>query len=357
MKQPQKTFGNLGKISRILPLLIVGLIMFLLIVSAPANAFVMNLSLDKNDIIVGDKVIFNASVDIESNENLPVSKLVLKLTGSETVSCEFNADGSIITGCKGITIKRTSNSSYEYGYGNGNYNGYGYNFGNGYGFKAGKLGYEITLDSNFYKIGTYKTELQSFIGSNVFSKTGPDLKISSQSSGSGGSGGYYSYTVRLCTTGWKCTEWSECENGYQTRSCAIIPNCYLETRPIEKAECTASNGIQDLSLTDPYSTIQLQDRNLLNNDNNGDNSDNSDESNDSGIRVYGENIGRNFMSGITGSVIGPVLQSPIAIILAVLIILLLGLILGIVIFIAARKRRIYNANKRLDEIMWIPPKE
>ena len=106
----------------------------LLILSGPANAFDLGLSIDDSTIDKGDNAVFSASIDIKSGENLPIDEVSLIISGAGNRVCIFNVDGSKISGCDGININLISETtSYGYGYGYGYY-GYGYNFGYGYGF-------------------------------------------------------------------------------------------------------------------------------------------------------------------------------------------------------------------------------
>jgi hypothetical protein len=43
----------------------------------------------------------------------------------------------------------------------------------------------------------------------------------------------------VCTYNWSCTEWSECINGAQTRTCTNLGSCFdNEGKPIELQSCT-----------------------------------------------------------------------------------------------------------------------
>lgn len=204
--------------TKIFSLLGVVAILTMLILAGPAQGFTLNLSLDDSSPTEGDTITFTAEVDILSGERLPVDYLTLELTGPETVSCRFNADGTVISGCKGISIALSQSSNLGYGYGYG-YFGYGYNFGYGYGYETGKLIYTITLDTSDYSIGTYSTELKAKIGNNEFSEQGSQFTISEESSSSGGSDNDDEDDYGSCVTDWECGEWSACIDGQQTRTC------------------------------------------------------------------------------------------------------------------------------------------
>lgn len=65
----------------------------------------------------------------------------------------------------------------------------------------------------------------------------PPAPPSPTGGGGGGGGG--------CTTTWNCTEWSECINGNQTRTCAKVKDyCNAGTKPSETQTCTIQNITQ-----------------------------------------------------------------------------------------------------------------
>jgi hypothetical protein len=216
------------------------MVIALLIIAGPVQGFSLGLSLDDNYVDKGEEVVFTAEIDIASGENLPVDYLVLRLSGPENVDCRFNVDGSIISGCKGITIVANNNANYGYGYGYGYNQGnhyFGYGYGYGYGVSGSKLSYTITLDTSNYNTGIYNTELEAKIGSEFFTKTGDDLRINHVYEGNGNGG---NNDDEGCRTKYRCTEWSECSvNGYQNRLCEKVrPICYAGETPEIVRSCT-----------------------------------------------------------------------------------------------------------------------
>lgn len=145
-----------------------------LIISGPANAFLLSFESSRTNVQKGDAVVFTISVDAETNEFSNVNNLTLILEGSNNlnkVECKFYPNATIISGCKGISIMLINKEEYGYGY--------------GYGYGSDKsLAYSITLNTTQYHTGTYSTEIIVFADSKTFSKTGDDLTIYS-----GGSGG------------------------------------------------------------------------------------------------------------------------------------------------------------------------
>lgn len=347
-----KTFGILGAI----------FIIALLVISGPAQAFVLDLTSDKSSVSKGETVVFNASVDINSNENLPISKLVLELNGPETVSCEFNVDGTIISGCKGITIKKISGGNYlGYGYGYGEYHGYGYDFGYGYGYN-GKLEYEITLASDNYQTGIYSTALRVYIENSnnnqmllktseneIFSKTGGSLTITASDS----SPNYNSGNVRrIClNNGWICSEWSSCIDGKQTRICSEQPNCYLENKPEEQRACVIALKVNSSLINNGYDN--LAGTLNLNNDSNDENSDSNDKEENMG--TFG--LMQNFLAGITGAVTGTSGKNQLELWIAVMFLAVLaGIVLGLFLVKSIRRARKIRKIRELNRIRYRPPK-
>ena len=163
-------------LTRLISLSISFLILFILLFSGPANAFSLSLNIPDTQVSKGGSISFIGEIDIESDENLPIDNVLLKLDGGEVVNCLFHPNGTIISGCKGISIEYLGNASFEYGYGYGYY-GYGYNFGYGYGYANGKLIYNFTLNTTDYLSGNYSTKLTAHINSKEFSNAGKNIII------------------------------------------------------------------------------------------------------------------------------------------------------------------------------------
>ena len=194
--------------SKIFAVVLSMFILGLLVISGPAQAFILGLSVADDTVTKGDNAVFTASVDIKSGERLPIDKL--KLVIDNNIVCVFDVNGNVIGECEGIDINLISNSvSGEYGYGYGNYGyGYGYNFGYGYGYSNGELVYEIIVDSDNYSIGNHNALLRALINNKIFESDDVNFTINSVSRGSSGG---------ACRTDWVSEEWSECINGIQIR--------------------------------------------------------------------------------------------------------------------------------------------
>ncbi len=56
----------------------------------------------------------------------------------------------------------------------------------------------------------------------------------------------------MCTTEWECTEWTECDNGMQTRTCTeIIPGCNAGPKPDETRACETETEEAEENNTSP----------------------------------------------------------------------------------------------------------
>lgn len=156
-------------------------VIIIILMAGPADAVILGLSMlnSDTDVIKGEDVNFEVSVEIESGEVLYIDYIILKLDNSikniygcdflDDVECKFFANGSIISGCEGILIEQTNTTNF----------GYGYSYG--YGYEEGVLKYKITLDTNKYIVGDYKSSLLVYSGENVFEKDGAEFSIISES--------------------------------------------------------------------------------------------------------------------------------------------------------------------------------
>lgn len=123
------------------------------------------------------------------------------------------------------------------------------------------IGNTTSLTFTDYEIseGSYNYTVSAFdkVGHNQGSSRKIEIKVESESNsgGSGSSGGGKIKVVGgetensyVCEENWKCSEWSECENGTQTRSCVDVNSCgtYLH-RPALEQECGKSKSEQKSS--------------------------------------------------------------------------------------------------------------
>src|SRR3989338_9714009 len=161
-----------GMFSKILALFLVIFILGILLISGPAQAFILKMDIDKNVVKRGENIKFDVSVKIDQSDGtLPVQQLILVLDGPILRSCVFNPEGQIIGGCIGIfNITKTSNSTQSplYGY--------------GYGYTTGELNYTIELDSSTYAPGIYNSVLIVEVADNYYNYQGDKINIQSFSS-------------------------------------------------------------------------------------------------------------------------------------------------------------------------------
>ena len=338
-KSNSKKSRNAGY-GKLFGLLLAGFILALLFFSVPAKAFAIDLSLSQSNVEVGQKVVFSASVDINSADS-QISKLKLQLDGNTDYFCEFNVDGVIISGCSGMTIKANNVLSTEL-------TNYGYSYGYGYAYGYKKLSYQITLDTDGYKTGKYATKLNAYSQTGSYSQDGDDLTIVSQSASSSNEDYFTSKSEsKVCLNGWKCTDWTSCSDGLQSRTCEMLPNCFLENMPIEQRACV-DGPTYDLS----KATIKLF---------NG----------DSSALFIGSSLGANTqetlkqLDQVTYSLMNYSIQEDdslmiLLIVIVAFIVILLGIIIAFYIFRAIRRsriRKIRRARRRhLEKIRYRPVK-
>lgn len=122
-------------------------IITLLIFSGPAQAFAISLDINNPDVEKGGAV--NLDVNIETGgDDAPgdINFLEFKLIGPGNVDCKFSPNGEIISGCEGIKVIKSPSSD----------TGYCKDYGYGYGCK---LKFRISIETEFFDIGTYATSL------------------------------------------------------------------------------------------------------------------------------------------------------------------------------------------------------
>jgi len=148
----------------------------ILVLSGPADAFTIGLNIPITAVEKGEVITFTGEIDINAGEQLNIDNLKLKLSGPENVNCKFYPNGSIISGCKGLSIHFVGTAGFGYGYGYAQHNG-NHSFGYGYGYTNGKLTYNFTLNTTDYSHGDYKTKLIVKIKDKEFSQSGVNIKI------------------------------------------------------------------------------------------------------------------------------------------------------------------------------------
>jgi len=166
---------------KLLASLLVSLTIFgLLILSSPAQAFNLSLETSNNSPLRGEFIYFDVSLNINSDEILPVDYLSFSIDGPQTINCKFYPNMTIISGC-GDLIINISSADYTYGNLSGVYSGYGYSWGYGYGYGSSQLKYRITLDTLNLENGTYTPTFETFIRGDNFFERGDEFTISEPS--------------------------------------------------------------------------------------------------------------------------------------------------------------------------------
>jgi len=138
-------------------------VLIMLLLTGPAQAYIIGMTISDNEVNKGEKVKFDIEIEVEPNEFLDVDFFTLKLMGPMSEECNFDVDGNIISGCLGMTIQKIKKPDYEYGY----------------GFKEGKFQYKITLETFSYLSGMYDSLIEMHIGPDTFTQTGAYIIIKS----------------------------------------------------------------------------------------------------------------------------------------------------------------------------------
>ncbi len=157
-----------------------------LIMSGPVAAITLSLTTDKTIYATDGTITFEMSLDIETNERVPIQNLTLTIqdsTNNVVKTCIFRPDGTAISGCDNVVITPEVDSS-SYGYGDQFGYGYGYDgssygtqnntFGYGYGYGyatdvTGEMKYTVEWDlsSETATEGTYGAQLSAVAQSNT----------------------------------------------------------------------------------------------------------------------------------------------------------------------------------------------
>lgn len=168
-------------------------IVLMLILSGPANAVRMEVSVDNNKPTQGEEITFVVTANIAGTDKyVPMDNfsLLLSKEGSPVRNVVFAKNGTILSNSTGISIVPIEKpSSSEYGYGDGramdDRYGYGYgtnySFGYGYGYAANNgaggstlvYEYNVTIDTSSFDTGEYDAQ--------VMLNTGNDVKSSFES--------------------------------------------------------------------------------------------------------------------------------------------------------------------------------
>ena len=161
----------------LMSLVIIGI----LVISGPAQAFTLAVDSNKDFVNSGENVTFNVSVKMNSNEEASINTITLTFDGPDKQKCVFDVNGNKLSSCPGIVnITKISVSN----------GGYGYLPGFGYGFRDKEVTYKITLDTDEYSLGAYSIIAKAVIGSNVIIQEMSNKVVIRSSSASSSSNPY-----------------------------------------------------------------------------------------------------------------------------------------------------------------------
>lgn len=195
---------------RVMGVLITVIVIALLLLSGPATAFDLAIDdISDSNPTQGDEVTFTATAEVASSELVPIQNLSLEF--DDGTICYFEVDGSEISGCTGITITQSEDST-NYTSGDLNFTAAGedksYGSGFGYGYAApgpSRLVYDVTLDTDEFDTGDLTFTLNAHMQGDTFSSDEATIDIDSESSGGGGGGSSIVYNPSTSQTWSKIT--------------------------------------------------------------------------------------------------------------------------------------------------------
>jgi len=154
------------------------LLVILVLFQGPAEALNLGLLIFSDSTPTkGEKVSTIATIDINSDERIDITRLELFINGNLSRQCKFYINSSIISGCEGINISRLSNNvSYGQGYGyRHNTSEYGYRVG----YSNGSIAYNLTFDTNSFIPDNYSVKLRALINGAYFDSIVQNVLINS----------------------------------------------------------------------------------------------------------------------------------------------------------------------------------
>ncbi|MBS3079127.1 hypothetical protein J4218_03325 [Candidatus Pacearchaeota archaeon] len=146
-------------VTKIFALIITLGVLIALLISAPAQAYILSFNISDENVNKGEIVNFTASIQIEPQDRANITSIQLKLMGPLDIICKFKPNGEIIEGCNGIIIQKISNCLLYSGYENDCLSGY---YGNNSDLK-----YNITYNTSVNFAGLYKTSLVVMSGNSA----------------------------------------------------------------------------------------------------------------------------------------------------------------------------------------------
>jgi PGF-pre-PGF domain-containing protein len=171
--------------------LITVVIIALLLLSGPANAFDLQLGTPSDTTPTqGDEITFTATAEVLANEIVPIQNLSLDFSGGRV--CYFSVDGDLLTDCTGITITQSEDSTnHTTGVLNftaaGQNESYGSGFGYGYAAPGpSKLAYDVTLDTGEFGTGSLSYTLNAHMKGDTYTSDEESITIGRHRSNRGG---------------------------------------------------------------------------------------------------------------------------------------------------------------------------
>ncbi len=188
-----------GKKRSIFSILLTLIVIAIYLIPNFAQAVSVDITLDRDEFIPSDTIVGgDLTINIRDGEIVPIQNLILFLDDVEV--CRFNVDGSIDSGCVGITIIRNNPGEEDFVEGDQTGTdeatgdsvdlGYGYGYGYGYGLAYdGLLSYRIegdkagigegehTFKISVNAVGSVDSHFYSEEASFTVSSTAADLEV------------------------------------------------------------------------------------------------------------------------------------------------------------------------------------
>jgi hypothetical protein len=138
-------------IKKFTSVLITVIVLTMLLLAGPASAMTVSLSAPSNpNPVRGEVVEFDADIQINTNERVPITSMSVAF--SDLTICYFEVDGTLMSGCEGVTVTPTGNTAgFGPGYGYNPFPGYGYGYNTGY--TQGALSYHISINTSRFAPG------------------------------------------------------------------------------------------------------------------------------------------------------------------------------------------------------------
>ncbi len=182
----------MGAVAIALASLVVALMV--LVGSDTAQAVTVSVSPSTSTVTRGESITFTTTVQIDSNERIPVDNMRLRICSDS--ACNNERTSSPYNSPRSMTLSNVNPSgSYGYGYGSGADSGTTYNFGYGYGYGGSAiLTYTCTVTtSTYWQTGTYYVKADLVVSdggeTHTYSSASQSFAVTAPSSPALGGGG------------------------------------------------------------------------------------------------------------------------------------------------------------------------